>query len=631
MPVVIAVASRAEIVRVRACLYENRPTGNAPPTYGFNTGLGMLQDYAIGRTDNDRFQPNIVLSHCSGVGEPASAEIVRAMLAVWISTSCLGVSGLRIEVVDPAGRHAQQGRASGDPDTGSVGASGDLAPLARTVSVRIEAWFDGVRMAARDALTEAGIGPGFDLHAEDCRAPIDGNRLCAAMAVLTLCDAHLFRNEPGALEFHLPRQRTGDTQNPKVDLFDAAGRRPRHLPRLQKPGPKGKICNVHCLCFHAPGTTCPCVEELAVLTFKRLIVIATAFVAQGALAQPRAAAVGVQSVEEQVLAETVPVFAAVVTARDGEVASRISGNVDGVIVLAGDRVEAGDLLIELNAELLSIRLDQSQAQVLETQAGSRTAEARLVRAQVVFDRIEALRGATSFSEGRFEDLQADLLEARSQLAEAQAREETAGARLAELQYQLDRSVIAAPFSGVVLEVLTIPGAFVQAGTPVIRLLDTSAFEVRASVPARYADTLQSGAIVASQTAEGREIELELRATLPVEDPSTRTRAVLFTARNGAEDALVAVGQSLTIDIPVGAARAMLSVPKDALVQASDGWTVFVAVDDVAQQRAVQIGVPIGDRYEVLDGLALGDLVVVRGNERLRPEQAIAPTVLIATP
>jgi multidrug efflux pump subunit AcrA (membrane-fusion protein) len=76
---------------------------------------------------------------------------------------------------------------------------------------------------------------------------------------------------------------------------------------------------------------------------------------------------------------------------------------------------------------------------------------------------------------------------------------------------------------------------------------------------------------------------------------------------------------------VGAVRDVLSVPKDALVQGRDGWTVFVAADGKAQPRPVQLGIALGNRYEVLGGLTPGDLVVVRGNERLRPGQDIAPS------
>lgn len=344
-----------------------------------------------------------------------------------------------------------------------------------------------------------------------------------------------------------------------------------------------------------------------------------------ASAQGRAAAVGVQTVESQVLSETVPVFAEVITARDGAVAGRIAGNVDKVNVLVGDRVEAGDVIVELNRELLTIRVNQSRAQIAEAEAAAVTAQAGLDRAQIVFDRIEALRGTSTFSQGRFDDAQADLFEAASQLAEAQAREASAQAQLAESQYQLERSMIRASFSGVVLEVTTIPGAFIQAGTSVVRVLDTTAFEVEANVPSRYVDGLRPGVEVTAKTEAGTTVDLVLRAILPIEDPSTRTRAVRFTTIDTDNDTLVAVGQSLTVRIPVGAPRELLSVPKDALVQARGGWTVFVAADEKAQPRNVTIGVPLGDRYEVLDGLQVGDQVVVRGNERLRPGQDIAPT------
>ena len=89
----------------------------------------------------------------------------------------------------------------------------------------------------------------------------------------------------------------------------------------------------------------------------------------------------------------------------------------------------------------------------------------------------------------------------------------------------------------------------------------------------------------------------------------------------------AVGQSLTVQVAVGEARTVLAVPKDALVQAQNGWTVFVAEDGKAQPRTVAIGAPLGDRYEVLSGLQAGDMVVVRGNERLFPQQDITANLV----
>jgi RND family efflux transporter MFP subunit len=360
-----------------------------------------------------------------------------------------------------------------------------------------------------------------------------------------------------------------------------------------------------------------------------LILISAAAFSTSAIAQGRATAVGVQTVEMRKLAETVPVFAEVITARDGSVASRVAGNVEKVHVLAGTRVAQGDLLVELDEELLSILVSQSEAQMAEAEAGIATSRVRLERASTTFSRISALSGSSSFSQGRFDDARSDMLEARSQLAEAQAREKSSEARLAETRYQLERSRITAPFQGVVLEVNTIPGAFIQAGSPVVRLLDTEAFEVEASVPARYVTYLKPGQQMLASVETGTELTLTLRALLPLEDPSTRTRAVRFSAPGLSNIASVAVGQSLTVQIPVGEAREVLSVPKDALVQARGGWNVFVAVEGKAQPRPVTLGLPLGDQYEVLSGLQAGDLVVVRGNERLRPGQDIIPNPLEA--
>jgi RND family efflux transporter MFP subunit len=341
-------------------------------------------------------------------------------------------------------------------------------------------------------------------------------------------------------------------------------------------------------------------------------------------AQGGPAAVGVETVSTRNISETVPVFAEVVTSREGTVASRIAGTVDAVNVLDGVSVEKGEVLVELDTELLDILARQAEARRGEAQAGITTAESNLQRAQNAFDRIERLRGSTSFSSSRFDDAQSDLFQARGLLAEAEARLKTAEANLAEARYQLERARITAPFSGIVLDVVTNPGEFISSGAPVVSLLDTQAFEIEASVPARYISVLQPGLSIIATTENGRELEMTVRVLLPVEDQATRTRPVRFTSPvlNGLDK--IAIGQSVTVSIPISAPREVLSVPKDALVQASGGWTVFVSEEGKAQPRRVEIGVALGDRFEVLSGLSEGELVVTRGNERLRPGQDISP-------
>lgn len=353
-----------------------------------------------------------------------------------------------------------------------------------------------------------------------------------------------------------------------------------------------------------------------------LVFGAALLAATPALSQGGPAAVATDVVEVQTLAETVPVFGTVVAATDSLVAARIGGVVDEVAVLVGQRVSAGDPLARLNTELSSIEYAQSEAALAEADAGVAIAEARIEATREAFERIDGLRETAAFSQGRFDDAEAAYAEARGQLASAEARRLGADAQLAQRRYVLDQAQIVAPFAGIVLSVEADVGQFLAAGAPVARLLDTASLEVQASVPAQYIGALEPGLATGGSTEEGQPIALSVRAIVPTEAASTRTRPVRFTAALDDTDRPVAVGQSITVQIPVDAPRDVLAVPKDALVQGRDGWSVFVNVEGAAQPRPVQIGVAMGDAFEVLAGLAPGDEVVVRGNERLRPGQPI---------
>lgn len=210
----IAEESRKEIIRVRKYIEENWMTPSAPPIYGFNTGVGKLKDFNISMTDNDKFQNNIVMSHCSGVGEATSEEIVRATMVVRLNAFCQGVSGLRIEVIDRLLEMLNKGVHPVIPIQGSVGACGDLAPLAHMVSVLIgypqaEAFYKGERISAPEALKKAGITPvQYQLKAKDCLALINGTTMFAGMAALNCYDAERLLKEAeisGALSLEAMR------------------------------------------------------------------------------------------------------------------------------------------------------------------------------------------------------------------------------------------------------------------------------------------------------------------------------------------------------------------------------------------------------------------------------------------
>ena len=191
----VAPECRAKIAQVRQYMEENWMREDAPPVYGFNTGLGKLKDFKVSMEESDQHQMNTVLSHCGGVGDPAPEEVVRATMAVRINAFCQGVSGLRLETVDRLMEMLNKGVHPVVPWQGSVGACGDLAPMAHICSVLIglpqaEAFYQGERLPAREALQRAGIEPvDYQLHAKECLALMNGTTMFTGMAALNCYDA----------------------------------------------------------------------------------------------------------------------------------------------------------------------------------------------------------------------------------------------------------------------------------------------------------------------------------------------------------------------------------------------------------------------------------------------------------
>lgn len=361
--------------------------------------------------------------------------------------------------------------------------------------------------------------------------------------------------------------------------------------------------------------------------FALLVAMPTFALSQSAPAQGGPAGVVVETVETRSFTETAPVLGEFVAPNSSVVASRIPGLIVDISVQVGDRVSEGDLLIKLDTELLDIELRAAQASRTEAAAGLTVAEADLALARQAFDRIERLKSSPAFSQGQFNDLGRQLQRAQGQIAQANAKIRGADVAIARSQYNLQNAEIRAPFSGTVLERQAQLGEYINTGNAVVTLLDQANLEIVADVPYSYVGGLSDGREITVRLSSGTEYKASIRALLPRETVSTRTRPVRlaapFTKDNAVDGATpFAVGQSVTVHVPVSEERKVLTVPKDALVQGRGGWIVYIAEDGKAQPRPVQIGAAVGNRFEVLGGLEDGWQVVVRGNERLRPGQDI---------
>jgi histidine ammonia-lyase len=173
-----------------------RIVSRGAPVYGVNTGFGKLASVRIASEDLDRLQRNIVLSPAAGVGEPTPPEVVRLMMALKVGSLAQGASGIRPATLLRLAAMLERDLIPVVPAQGSVGASGDLAPLAHMTAAMLgvgEVFTAGRRMAAGAALQRAGLEP-ISLGPKEGLALLNGTQFSTAYALAALFDVdRLFR------------------------------------------------------------------------------------------------------------------------------------------------------------------------------------------------------------------------------------------------------------------------------------------------------------------------------------------------------------------------------------------------------------------------------------------------------
>jgi histidine ammonia-lyase len=179
-------SSRAAIAASQQVV--QRAADGDAPVYGVNTGFGKLANQRISKAQLETLQLNLIRSHSVGVGEPLAPEIMRLMMALKATSLARGYSGVRQVVVDTLLAVHNAGLTPYVPQQGSVGASGDLAPLAHMTLALIgegDMLVNGQRMPALQALQQAGIAP-LTLGAKEGLALINGTQTSTALALHAL-------------------------------------------------------------------------------------------------------------------------------------------------------------------------------------------------------------------------------------------------------------------------------------------------------------------------------------------------------------------------------------------------------------------------------------------------------------
>jgi HlyD family secretion protein len=330
----------------------------------------------------------------------------------------------------------------------------------------------------------------------------------------------------------------------------------------------------------------------------------------------------------------------------------------------GDRVREGQPLAKLRTRQLEIRLSAERSTLelrkyalAELENGSRPEEiaearARLTRAQIAVEvndwklaRAQKLQKTNVISETELydarlaarqagDDLNAaeaafKLVEAgprQERIDQARAQTKVQEARIAQLEDELERHTIRAPFDGYVVAEHTEVGQWLAKGAAVASIAALDEVDVRVPVVEDYVRGVKQGLEldVTIDALPGEQLRGRLHAIVPQADARARTFPVKIRVKNphGQNGVLVKAGMFARIHVPVGEKQRALVVPKDALVLGGPQAIVFVVRDGAARPVPVKTGIAVDSLIQVEGPVAAGDLVVVRGNERLRPNQPV---------
>jgi membrane fusion protein (multidrug efflux system) len=277
------------------------------------------------------------------------------------------------------------------------------------------------------------------------------------------------------------------------------------------------------------------------------------------------------------------------------ISAEVAARVERIGPAEGDQVQAGDLLVELNDELIRPQLDGAEAQVQ--------------RDRIQFERMESLVQENATSRQDLDNATTDLASSKAQLAEVKAR--------------LERTRIYAPLSGVLNVLMVEEGEYVQPGTPVAELVDMAVVKVVVDIPERDIAFFTVGGeaeVLLQRKDQQRWVKGPITYINELADPQTRSTPIEILLDNSAKT--LRSGQIVRVRLTRRTLDNAILIPLLAVLPQEEGYSVYVVADGVAQRRDIEIGIIQGQRVQILRGLEAGDVLIIDGHRLVAPGQNV---------
>ncbi len=340
-----------------------------------------------------------------------------------------------------------------------------------------------------------------------------------------------------------------------------------------------------------------------------------------------AASVEVDPVVLQTLNQSVPVIGRVVSLKEAKVPAAVMGRVEKVLVEEGDQVKKGQILDSIDTERYKWLANIASANVNAAKAELKSAKAETKINLVELERMNSLKNSSAFNASKYDKLQNQntALLAKEEIVEAKLNSAIQEENIAK--QNLSRATVKAPFNGIIELKMVELGEAVGLGFPMFQLISDTSVEIQADVPSNRARILKENNEIQISTTDNIKFISKVRALGVRENSNTRTIKIHLSYENSETNRKLFVGENVNISVPLGPGQEALTVHKDAILKREGMSLVYVVKEDSAQIKPVKLGDGVGERFIVLSGIEAGDLVVTKGNERLRPGQKVNPIPL----
>ncbi len=303
------------------------------------------------------------------------------------------------------------------------------------------------------------------------------------------------------------------------------------------------------------------------------------------------------------LAPSIWIAGTIISRHDSKLSSEVEGRIESLLEV-GDMIEKGGLVASIDDTTIRMQLEEAKAEIIPIRA-------KLIFFKQEVERLDKLAKENNAAKNRLDEVISDRDQMRGELSMKQTR-------LSQARDTLNRTAILAPFTGVVAERFKEEGEWAKIGDELLRLVNTESKEIQGRIQQQSAAFINQGNSL--EVTDGKsQIMATVKTLVPVGDSISR----LYELRLDFQETKWMAGHAVRIRVPTAKSQNALVVPRDALVIRENTLKVFrILEDNTAEVVFVKTGIANEDLIEVIGEINEGDKIVIRGNERLLPQQQV---------